>query len=148
MTHTEQWFSKNYVMPMLQELGEAIRIETSTISGVPDIFAASRGQGCWIETKVVRLKEIYFEKFQLAMITRLSRHFPVYVIATDWENFYVYQSDIVLQAPRYLYNGRLHIKVEDLSPIISEAKPWSKVDLQKLFIQAEKSSVQNEYLAL
>ena len=45
-------------------LGHIVRIESSTTSGIPDLFICFAGICVWLEVKVLRGDYIYLEKFQ------------------------------------------------------------------------------------
>lgn len=56
------------------------RIETSTASGVPDIWACHKGHSIWIETKAEPLSSVKLRSFQFAWIVRAHWNgIPVWV---------------------------------------------------------------------
>ena len=126
---TETEFSRNDIMPHLLQWGDATRIETTTISGMPDISYAIAGLQGFVELKIVRQGKLTFEKFQLPWFRKRLRHAKgnLWLFATDGAALYVYSAEQLLKAPRYPKGDMVQLFIEELEPplVFSPAKPWN-----------------------
>ncbi len=105
------------LMPALNKVGHACRIENVAESSCPDVnYAFVRAQG-WLETKVFHGSFLHFEKFQLPWMRarcRATEGRYVWVLATDFRYITLYSGYQLLGCETSIYKKWTRIHRKDL----------------------------------
>lgn len=115
--------------PHFDQWGIVDRVENALGSGMSDIFYNFSGNVGWIETKLMKKGELYFEKFQPNWIRRHVRQgFPrMFIIAMDEEEtIYLWNAiDVISTQPRSYGKWTVYDAEEARMPLLMMTKPYS-----------------------
>lgn len=117
--------------PMFDSWGEIERVENVLGSGMPDVFYNFGGIGGWIETKVAKGDDIYFEKFQPNWMRRHLREGfrRIFIFVLDKnEHVYVFHAAVVASADLIPKDKWLTINMYSIRPSLVMAKPYNNKD--------------------
>jgi hypothetical protein len=117
------------IQPKLKAWGALDRVENTMGSGMWDIHLCCGGVHNWVETKMEKSGELFFERFQLSFARRQmnSGATNLFVVAgRDSRNGHmgVYHASTLLAAPRTLKAKWHVIRVEDLEPCLEMTKAY------------------------
>lgn len=122
--------------PQLIKWGVCDRVENTLGSGMSDVFYNIGGNVGWIETKVAKGNEIYFEKFQpnwMRKHVRAGFQYMFVVVMDRHEAISLYRASQVIDAPMYPKNDWLVVQIDDLPlPLLKMEKPYLKWDVFRL----------------
>lgn len=104
--------------PQITKWGVVDRVENTLGSGMSDIYYNIGGRTGWIETKVAKGNEIYFEKFQPNWMRKHVRQgfwrMWVVVMSDKGEHISIYQARDVVDAKMYPDKDKLVVQLSDL----------------------------------
>lgn len=108
--------------------GETDRVENSLGSGMSDVYYNFGGVCGWIETKVAKGDNIYFEKFQPNWMRRHVRQGAtrMFVMVIDeYETIYVFRSADIVDSMFTPYKKWLLLGLHQCPPSLVMQKPYS-----------------------
>lgn len=119
--------------PQLVKWGAIDRVENVLGSGMSDVFFNITGKTGWLETKVAKGNEIYFEKFQPNWMRKHIRNGlnRIFVIVMDRnDSILVYKAIHIIEAPMCPKKDWLIVQLSDLpEPEIRMTTPYREWEL-------------------
>lgn len=117
--------------PHLNRWGTCDRVENVLLSGMPDVFYNIEGKVGWLETKVAKGDEVYFEKFQPNWMRRHVKQglYRVFVVVYDKdEAVRLYHAQQFLNVTLYPSRDWLIARMSDASePVVvipAKGRDW------------------------
>lgn len=118
--------------PKLMQWGTCDRVENTLGSGMSDVFYNIGGKVGWLETKVAKGGDVYFEKFQPNWMRKHVRQGfdRMFVVILDKsESILLYRAEDVLSVPMYAKNDWLIVQMDDLPhPVVDMTAPYREWD--------------------
>lgn len=119
--------------PHLVQWGACDRIENVLGSGISDVFYNIKGRVGWLETKVAKGGDVYFEKFQPNWMRKHLRcgFQHIFIVVLDKkESILLYSASDIVQAPMYPKDDWLIVQLSDLPrPLLEMPSPYRAWDL-------------------
>lgn len=115
--------------PQFDKWGVVERVENTLGSGTPDVFYNFAGTCGWVETKVAKGDDIYFEKFQPNWMRRHVRQglLRIFVMVLDQrETIHVFHAHNVVDSIFVPYKKWLTLNLYQATPSLVLEKPYSK----------------------
>lgn len=120
----ESDFYRSHVGPGLRKHGHVLRVENSAALGVPDVSYAIRGTQGWVELKVAKGDDLYFEKFQVPYMRKVWPHCRgrgLWLLAMVGSSVKLWPADRLFTAPSRQVRQWRVFRVQDLG----EPETWS-----------------------
>lgn len=117
------------IRPKISDWGICDRVENIVLSGMSDIFYNIDGCVGWLETKVAKGNDIYFEKFQPNWLKKHWRNGfrRLFIVVMDkHESIHVYRAEVLFDVPKRAKSDWIIVSMDDLpDPEVLLTKPYN-----------------------